>query len=89
MNKPYWGLLLIVIGIILFLKSLDLLPENIFATYLNLASHYWPVILILLGIKAVIPGKAEVISKIIRWMIILLIVLWLLSWLWGRPEWVI
>lgn len=83
------ALLLIVTGTTLLLKSVGWLPSDLGRIYLEWAGRYWPVLLILFGVKIMIGDKSHWIGETIRWVIWLLVAFWIVSIIWSRQEIVI
>jgi len=50
MNKSFWGILLVSLGVLFLISNLGLLPMELN----TLLSIYWPIILILLGINHIV-----------------------------------
>ncbi|MGE5581351.1 MAG: LiaI-LiaF-like domain-containing protein [Bacillota bacterium] len=89
MNKIGLALILITLGIFLLLKNSNLLPDNFWPYYNNLARHYWPVLIILLGVQLLIKEKFRDLARLIFWLIVLLLGLWFFSQIIGENNWVI
>lgn len=70
MNKIVLAVLLIILGLILFLKSTGLLPGNYGVSFLEFAKHYWPILLILYGTHVLIKEKMPVVSQGLIWLIL-------------------
>ncbi len=89
MNKIAVAVLLIAFGILLLLKNSNMLPVNFCSFYLELAANYWPVLIVLFGANLLIKDKYWEWSRVIIWVIILLVGFWLFCTLSGQNNWVI
>lgn len=88
MNKVALAAVLILFGILLLLKNCNLLPDSFCTTYLDLARHYWPSLIILFGLQLLVKEKIRLFSRIIVWVILILIGLWLFCQMAGPNNWV-
>jgi hypothetical protein len=89
MNKIVLSIVFILLGVLLLLKNSNLLPDNLEAAYLDLARHYWPALIILFGLQLLIKERNRVLGRIIAWLILILIGLWLFCQVDGNNNWVI
>ncbi|HBE78760.1 MAG TPA: hypothetical protein DDW65_13440 [Firmicutes bacterium] len=88
MNKIALSIMLILFGVLLLLKNSNLLPDNFANTYLDLANHYWPTLIILFGIHLLVKDKLKIVSRVLSWLILILLGLWLFCHLAGPNNWV-
>jgi hypothetical protein len=88
MNKIALAISLILFGILLLLKNSNLLPDSFCTTYLDLAQHLWPALVILFGLQLLVKEKMRVLSRSILWGILVLIGLWLFCQMVGPNNWV-
>ena len=88
MNKVALAVVFILFGILLLLKNCNLLPDSFCTTYLDLARHYWPSLIILFGLHLLVKEKTRFLSRIIIWLILVLIGLWLFFQMVGPNNWV-
>ncbi len=89
MNKIAIALFCILLGVLLLLKNSNLLPENFGTFYLELARHYWPALIILFGLELLVKEKNPYLGRILFWMILLLLGLWLFCRMTTADNWVI
>jgi hypothetical protein len=89
MNKIVISLFCILLGVLLLLKNSNLLPDNFGATYLELARHYWPALIILFGLEMLVKEKNPYLGRILFWIILLLFGLWLFFHMTTAENWVI
>jgi hypothetical protein len=87
MGKLAVAIFLILFGLVMLLRSLQLFPEDYFLIYQELAARYWPVLLILLGARILLKDRAQRLAGIIGGVIFWLIGLWIVCRFWVRPEW--
>ncbi len=83
------GLLLITIGVLLLLRTFQLLPEDVFRAYLKLAERFWPVLLILAGFRMMLGAWHRESAKAVGWLIVFLVALWLLCRALTPTEWIV
>jgi hypothetical protein len=83
------GLLLITIGLLLLLRTFHLLPEDSFRTYLKLSERFWPVLLILAGLRVMLGAWHRESAKAVGWLIVFLVALWLLCRAFTPTEWIV
>jgi hypothetical protein len=87
MGKFSVAVFLILFGLVMLLRSLRLFPEDFFIIYQDLAVRYWPILLILFGIKILAGRHSQRLAQIIGGIIFLLIAIWFACHFWARPEW--
>jgi dolichol kinase len=87
MGKLAVAIFLILFGLVMLLRGLQLFPENFFLIYQELADRYWPVLLILLGTQILLRDRARRLAGIIGGVIFWLIGMWIVCHFWARPEW--
>jgi uncharacterized membrane protein YcjF (UPF0283 family) len=88
MNKIALAVVLILFGVLLLLKNSNLLPDSFCTTYLDLANHFWPSLIILFGLQLLVKEKIRMLSRIIVWVILILLGLWLFCHMVGPNNWV-
>lgn len=89
MNKIALAIVFILLGILLLLKNSNLLPDSFCTAYLDLAKHYWPTLIILFGLQLLVKGRNRVLGRMIAWLILILLGLWLFCRMTGPNNWVI
>ncbi|HBF36818.1 MAG TPA: hypothetical protein DDW50_05810 [Firmicutes bacterium] len=89
MNKIAVALFCILLGVLLLLKNSNLLPDNFGTFYLELARQYWPTLIVLLGLELLLKEKSPYLGRIIFWIILLLLGLWLFCRMTVANSWVI
>jgi hypothetical protein len=87
MGKLPVAIFLILFGLVMLLRSLQLFPVDFFIIYQELAGRYWPVLLILLGVRILLRDRAQRLAGIIGGIVFLLIGIWVVCHFWAQPEW--
>jgi hypothetical protein len=89
MNKIVMAVVFILFGVLLLLKNSNLLPDSFTTAYLDLAKHYWPTLIILFGLQLLIKDKNYFYGRVIFWLILFLLGLWLFCHITSPNNWVI
>lgn len=89
MSRICLGSLLIIFGTIFLLDSAGVIGSGIYTAYLKLFQKFWPGLLILLGLKMVVAEKNPGLARALKWLIILLIGLWIFGMFFVERNWVI
>jgi hypothetical protein len=78
---------LIFFGALSLLKRFDLFPIQWCTAYQQLAVEYWPVLLILGGVKLLVKKRAPALAAFLGLVIVLLGVLWVVCRLGEHSGW--
>ncbi len=89
MSSIFLGSLMIVFGILFLLNNTGMIRSGLYMEYLKLFQKFWPGLLILLGVKMMIAGKNPGWAAALKWLIILLIGLWIFCAVFVTRSWVI
>ncbi len=89
MSRIWLGVLLISFGTFFLLDSMELIKSNFYLDYLNLVRKYWPGMLILLGIRMIVKEKNPGLADALKWLLILLIGLWIFATFFMQRNWII
>ena len=79
---------LIGYGLGILFKNWGWLPPDFYKSYLKWAQNYWPLLLVLLGVKVLVKDRFAILEKVLGILILLLIGLWILGSFWRQSEWV-
>jgi LiaI-LiaF-like transmembrane region len=88
MNKIALAVVMILFGLLLLLKNSNLLPDSFCSIYLHLAENYWPSLIILFGLQLLVKDRYKILSRILGWLILILLGLWLFCHLAGANNWI-
>ncbi len=83
------ALLLIGCGLLLFIKNAGWLPEALGFTIARAFEKYWPVLIILAGLRVLVRKSSPGWAYWLGWLIVLLAAVGLYCWLTASREWVI
>lgn len=89
MSRIFLGSLLIIFGTLFLLNSTEIINSGIYSKYIELFQKYWPGLLILLGLKMIVAGKNPGLAEALKWLIILLVGLWIFGEFFVARNWVI
>lgn len=89
MSRIGLGSLLIIFGTLFLLNSADIIGSGTYTAYLELFQKYWPGLLILLGLKMVVAEKNTRLARALKWLIMLLVGLWIFGMFFVDRNWVI
>lgn len=89
MSRIGLGILLIIFGALFLLNSLEIIRPDFAMEYLNLVRKYWPGLLILSGLQIIIKEKNPKLAQALKWLIILLVGLWIFCMFFIERKWII
>lgn len=89
MSRIYLGSFLIIFGSLLLFNMAGIINPDIYWNFLKLFQKYWPGLLILLGLRMIIAGKNPGWAEALKWLIILLVGLWIFCVFFAARNWVI
>lgn len=89
MSRIYLGSLLISFGILLLLNMAGIINAGVCWRLLKLFQKYWPGLLILLGLRMILAGKNPGWAEALKWLVILLVGLWIFCAFFAARNWVI
>lgn len=78
---------LIGYGLGMLFKNWGWVPFGFYTAYLKWAKDYWPLILILFGVRVLVKDRFAVLEKVIGTLIVLMIGLWVLCNFWRQSAW--
>ncbi|HYH05017.1 MAG TPA: DUF5668 domain-containing protein [Bacillota bacterium] len=87
MGRMIVAVCLIGYGLAILVKNWGWLPVDFYTSYLKWAKEYWPVLLILLGVRVLVKNRFEVLEKVLGVLILLMVGLWFLCSFWRQSEW--
>jgi hypothetical protein len=89
MSRICLGSLLVIFGTLFLLNSAEIISSFIYLKYLNLFQKYWPGLLIILGLKMIIADKKPGLAEVLKWLVVLLIGLWIFAAVFVERNWII
>jgi multisubunit Na+/H+ antiporter MnhG subunit len=78
---------LIFLGLVSLLRSLNVLPNSYCRLFQELAAKYWPVLLVLFGVKMMVKGHSKTLDALLGLLIIILVALWVVCKWAGPSDW--